>query len=182
MREPGHRAVFAKGGHRGNGNCGRLARPMFGRCRGARHHPSHRAIRRQISGAADQDHRAVRAGRLDRHPRPRARPEDAGKLGPAGDRGDAAGRRHRDRHRRRGAGRARRLHAAHHGEQSSPPIRRCSRRCPTTRSRISSRSACSARRRWCLTSIPSFRRRTSRSWSLTAKPIRCRSAPPASPA
>ena len=97
---------------------GRLCRTCRAHHRGADRERGPGPVRRQISGAADQDHRAVRAGRLDRHPGSRARPEDAGELGPAGHRRDAARRRHRDRHRRRRAGPARRLHAAHHGEQS----------------------------------------------------------------
>ena len=60
------------------------------------------------------------------------------------DRRDAARRRHRDRHHRRRAGRARRLHAAHDGEQPRHQSGAAATRCRTTRSGISSRSACSA--------------------------------------
>ena len=77
------------------------------------------AIRgRQISGQADQDHRAVRAGRLDRYHRPRHRAEDDREMGPDRRGRDAAGRGNDDRHAGRGQGRSRRLYAAPHRQQS----------------------------------------------------------------
>src|SRR5262249_61370024 len=51
---------------------------------------------RQVSGEADQDHRAVRARRLGRHPGARDWAETDGALAPADHRRDAAGRRYHD--------------------------------------------------------------------------------------